>query len=73
MSKWKLITSNGYRYSGSHTFATPQKALARLRKLWRDDEMEFATDPNEPDAAELEIYTKLCGNWSKVGRLLRED
>jgi len=62
MKKITINTTRGYAYQGPHTFTTAEKALTYLRAKFNDAEIEFGSDPNEDDAASVEIWTKLCGN-----------
>ena len=68
--KIKIVSASGYRYSGPHTFASPEAAIRRLRKIFRDDEIDFATDPREDGAASVEIMTKVCGNYKLVANAI---
>ena len=62
----KIISATGYTFSGTHTFASPEAAINRLRKIFRDDEIDFESDPREEGAASVNIITKVCGTYKLV-------
>lgn len=72
MSNCTILSAAGYKYSGPHKFATPAKALQHLRKVFNDSEIDFASDPDEEDAASVEIRTNLCGNSVLVATLIAD-
>lgn len=64
--KITITSASGYTFSGAHNFASPEAAINRLRKLFRDDEIQFESDPREEGAASVNIITKVCGNHKLV-------
>ena len=72
MNKCTIMTAAGYKYAGPHKFATPAAALQHLRVVFNDSQIDFATDPNEEDAASVEIRTLLCGNSVLVATLIAD-
>lgn len=68
--KIKIISASGYTFSGTHTFASPEAAIRRLRKIFRDDEIQFESDPKEDGAASVNIITKISGNYKLVANAI---
>lgn len=65
-----VLSAAGYKYAGPHKFASPAAALQHLRTVFNDPQIAFDTDPNEEDAASVEVRTPLCGNSVLVATLI---
>ena len=72
MTKCTVLSAAGYKYAGPHKFASPAKALQHLREKFDDSQIDFNTDPNEEDAASVEVRTPLCGNSVLVATLIAD-
>lgn len=68
--KIKIISASGYKYQGPHSFNSAKAAINFLRRKFDDKEMHFDSDPNEDDAATVNIITRLCGNDALVANAI---